>query len=194
MIAIRALPLCHAALASACLLCLGTAPAHAGCAGSDAIDQCLVGAWKQTGGGAVEWMRRNMPPGMSIPKASQSGQLVVLNRDGSFWSAPASGDVTIRMQGADGAKQAEGNIKAQARGRWSAADGTFHLCTDEQKFEGQARMTGPGGTHSMPLTPPSPAGPVAFGYTCAGDTLETVQSFPGMPDPMTTQYARAQAE
>lgn len=176
-------------------LCLGSGPAAAECAGSDAIDRCLVGAWKQTGGGAVEWMRRNMPPGMTIPRTQQSGQFVVLNKDGSFWTAPVSGDVTIRMEGSDGLMQAEGNIKVQASGRWSAADGKFHLCTDEQKFEGQARVTIPGGGgHTMPLSPPRPTGPVAFDYTCSGDTLETVQAMAGVADPMTTQYERTKTQ
>jgi hypothetical protein len=181
--------------AAAPMLGLAAVPAAADCAGSKAIDSCLVGAWKQTGGGAVEWMRRNMPPGMTIPPAGQSGQLVVLNKDGSFWTAPLTGNVTIRMEDPRGAMQAEGDIKVQAKGRWSAADSKFHLCTDEQKFEGQAQVKVPGADrHTMPLNPPPSTGPTTFGYKCAGDTLETRQAIPGVADPMTTQYARTAAK
>lgn len=186
---------CRPALAAVLGMYLAAAPAHAGCAGVEAIDRCLLGGWKQSGGGAVEWMRRNMPPGMSIPRAQQSEQLVVFNKDGTYWTAPMKGEVTLRMESPDGVIQADGNVEAQASGRWAAADGAFHLCADDQKFNARTRMAAPdGSSHAMPLTPPPATGPVAFGYKCSGDALATVQPVPGIDDPITTQYQRAETQ
>lgn len=180
--------------AAAMMLGTGTAvPAAAECAGASAIDACLVGAWKQTGGGPVEWMKRNMPPGMTIPAADQSGRVFVLDRDGGFRTAPMSSDITFRMEGR-GSVRIEGG-EVQASGRWAAADGVLHLCPDDQKFEGQARVTVPGaGQQTMPLGQPSATGPMTLDYACSGDTLETSQPVPGMDDSITTQYARTEAE
>jgi hypothetical protein len=181
--------------AAAMMLGTGTAvPAAAECAGASAIDACLVGAWKQTGGGPVEWMKRNMPPGMSVPGADQGERIIVLDRNGGFRTAPMSSDITFRMEGQGGAVRIEGG-EVQASGRWSAANGKFHLCMETQKVEGQARVTVPGaGQQTMPFGQPSATGPMTLDYACSDDTLETTQPVPGMDDPITTRYARTEAE
>ena len=176
------------------VLSLKPAPATAECAGSATLDACLVGTWRQTGGGAVEWMHRNMPPGMPVPVVDTSAQLTVYNKDGSYWSAPISGQTAIHTEGDDGNLRISGKLKVKARGRWSAASGALHLCTDHQMFEGQARVTAPGGqSHVMPLPVSPSSGPVSFGYRCSGNKLETRQSFPGIADPMVTQFERTVA-
>ena len=43
-------------------------PARADCSAPPSIDTCLVGSWKQTGGGAAEWMRQNLK--MAQPTAA----------------------------------------------------------------------------------------------------------------------------
>jgi len=43
-------------------------PAQADCPSPPSIDSCLVGSWKQTGGGAAEWMRQNLK--MAQPTAA----------------------------------------------------------------------------------------------------------------------------
>lgn len=178
--------------ASIALLCTGN-PASAACAGMEAIDACLVGAWRQTGGGAVEWMRRNMQKGMTIPNTDQGDRVIVFNGDGGYRSAPASGKITMRMESAEGGLRADSDLKVQARGRWSAKSGMLHLCTDHQTFEGRARITTPGGPQQvMPLPAPQASGPTSFGYRCSKRALETRKSFPGIPNPMVTHYERAE--
>lgn len=181
-------------LGAAFMLPLNPVPAVAECAGAATLDTCLVGAWRQSGGGAVEWMRRNMPPGTPLPNVNTGAQLTVYNKDGSYWSAPVPDQTTIRLQGSDGNLRIDGNLKVKARGRWSVASAMLHLCTDHQTFEGEARITVPGGqSHVLPLPVPEASGPVSFGYRCSGNTLETRKSFPGMADPMVTRFERTGA-
>ena len=73
----------HSSIAFAALLAAITLSeaAVAEC-GSHAIDACLVGAWKQTGGGAAEWMRENMK--MAQVKMFASNAVITLNRDGTL--------------------------------------------------------------------------------------------------------------
>lgn len=160
------------------------------CAGSRAIDRCLVGAWRQTGGGAVEWMRRNMPPGLSIPNVNAGEQAMVLMEDGTYWTAPFSQELTILIEGRDGTTRADGRGVAQASGRWSAEGGRLNLCADSEAFSGRAVFTPPsGGRFTMPLAAPGPSGPMSYDYTCSAGSLETRLGFSGIPDPMVTQFS-----
>lgn len=72
-----------------------TAPAKAECMENSAIDSRLAGAWRQSGGGMVEWMKRNMPPGMPVPQIDQSGQVIAFNKDGTYWTAPLSNPTAV---------------------------------------------------------------------------------------------------
>jgi hypothetical protein len=56
--------------------------AQAGCTASPAVDACLVGTWKQTGGGAAEWMRQNLK--MAQVGAVASNGTLTFNADGTF--------------------------------------------------------------------------------------------------------------
>lgn len=172
---------------------LAAPPAHAECAGLTTVDTCLVGAWRQSGGGAVEWMKRNMPPGMPVPQVNTSGQMIVLNRDGSYWTTPMTAKTTIKLGGSEGALRAEGTMTAQSKGRWSSQSGTLNLCPDEETMNGQMQFTGPGGRrHTMPMALQPTHGSMNLVYRCAGEGLETEMTIPGMKDPMTTRYARVQ--
>lgn len=185
--------LCPFLLGGLVMLGSGIGPAAAGCAGVDALDACLAGAWKQTGGGPVEWMKRNMPPGMSVPGMDRGKRIIVLDRNGGFRTAPVSSDITFRMEGQGSVRIEGGEIRTS--GRWAAADGVLHLCPDDQQVEGQARVTVPGaGAQNIPLGRPASDGPARLEYSCAGDTLETVQAVPGMGDKITTRYERTGAD
>lgn len=70
-----------------------------GCAESIAVDMCLVGMWKQNGGGAVECMRANMPPGMNIPLHRQpvpNGQVTTPAEDMAVTTPAGNGVLTMR--------------------------------------------------------------------------------------------------
>lgn len=162
------------------------------CAGSNSTDRCIVGVWQKTGGGAVEWMRRNMPPGISIPHAADSGGIIRFAPDGHYWTAPYSNELIIQIESADGIERYEGNGVAQSAGYWSAAGGRINMCADEQAFAGTIRAEGAPGP-GMPVGPPGSSGPLTQEYTCSGTTLITRQRFPDMPDPMVTEYSRVGA-
>lgn len=174
------------------MLAVTFAPAAAaedGCAGVSAVDRCLVGVWKKTGGGAVAWMRANMPPGVSIPEHTERGGIMRFAADGTYWTAPLGNDLVVQLETPDGIERYEGQGVASAAGRWSAQDGRMHLCTDSQVFAGTVKAEGAPGP-GMPVGPPGSGGPLSQDYDCSGDSLETRKSFSGIPQPMVTQYSR----
>ncbi len=59
-----------------------SAPARADCQAPPSIDNCLVGTWKQTGGGAAEWMRQNLK--MAQPTVAPNDGTLMFNGDGTF--------------------------------------------------------------------------------------------------------------
>lgn len=159
-------------------------PAHADCKVA-AVDDCLVGAWKQTGGGPGEWMREHMK--MAQIKIEASNATMTFKKDGTFATSRASTDTEVSMN--DSPMKAMGKMTTQGSGRWSAADGKLSLCTTSIDAKGSIEMKGPDGettTMQMPQMQPSD---ISMSYTCAGDTLSTVQAMP-MNSEMTTTYAR----
>ncbi|NEX91469.1 hypothetical protein [Caulobacter sp. 17J65-9] len=163
--------------------------ACAECAAIRTVDACLVGTWRQTGGGPVEWMRRHMPAGASIPSAERSGDVFTLNHDGSFTTGTFRASATILMEHADGTAEGQGRLAAQAGGYWSAADGWLNLCPREQSLAGQARVTLPaGGTRTTPIGPGRPVQSTQT-YSCDETSLITWMDMPGS-DPMETSYTR----
>lgn len=166
--------------------------ADSDCAGSSSTDSCIVGVWQKTGGGAVEWMRRNMPPGISIPHAADSGGIIRFAPDGRFWTAPYSNELVIQIESTDGIERYEGNGVAQSAGYWSAGEGRINMCTDTQAFAGTVKAEGAPGP-GMPVGPAGSSGPLTQEYTCNSTTLITRQRFPDMPDPMVTEYSRVGA-
>lgn len=150
--------------------CATAEPAAAECGGAKAVDACMTGAWKQTGGGEMEWMIRNLPSALRLQGAARNQQIMVLNGDGGYWTAAMEGSGPIRLQGSGAAIHSAAGAKLRSRGQWSAAQGKLRLCSKS------------GGS-------PQDA-PAAFEYTCSGDSLETRHTMPGMSEPITTQYER----
>jgi hypothetical protein len=169
-------------------LTLGHTPASAECVGVSGTDACLVGTWRQTGGGAEAWMQRNLPPGVPVPQIETQGdETMSLGPDGSFSTGPRQGTAKVEF----GQMQVESDITGSAKGRWSAANGKLNLCPAAADTGGEVRIIGPGGQQfAMPVSPESEE-PVSLDYVCAGNTLETSLAFPEMDDPLTTQYTRA---
>lgn len=159
------------------------------CQGSSEIDSCLVGAWKQSGGGAVEWMRQVMPQ-MQIPHAEQRGGIIVLKPDGTYFTTPMTANTTIVLEDDGRVLKADGELVTEATGNWSASEGKLNLCQAGGSVAGSAKLTMPGGQMTMPLPNPGTSGPMQMDYSCSGDSFETRLSMPGMPIPMKTTYSR----
>jgi hypothetical protein len=160
-------------------------PALADCKESPSVDNCLVGTWQQTGGGAVEWMREHMK--MAQVKVTANNAKITFNADGTF--ATSKVDATAEVTSEDAPMQAIGQMSSQGSGQWSAADGKLTLCMTAVAGQGTIEFKGPDGkTTSMPMPQMQPAD-ATMDYTCAGDALSTVLPMP-MGSTMTTTYAR----
>ncbi|MBI1418173.1 MAG: hypothetical protein GC146_13205 [Limimaricola sp.] len=156
------------------------------CAGSDAVDACLVGTWQMTGGGPVEWMKSQ---GLPITHATEGPRIVTYLSSGAYGTEPVSG--TLDM--ADDRFTSHGaGATTVATGRWSAAEGTLNICQDSGGLTGQVRVTTDAGSHTMPVSKPG-AGTISMAYSCAGDSLQTSMHFPGLPD-MVTEYGKIASE
>ena len=160
------------------------------CASGTATDACLVGTWRVTGGGSLQWLRDNMPSAARFAGNASTAELV-LQRDGMFRTGQVS--ASISMQPGESATRAEGDARLQASGRWSAADGQLNMCMDLAALDGEARLVARDETVRMPL-PPLPPSETSVSYTCSGDTLRTTQPMPrhggGEYPPMETIYTR----
>ncbi len=153
------------------------------CAGSDRIDACLVGTWVQSGGGAVEWMRAH---GISITSANVQPGPVTYRGDGSYFTLPFGGELTMQFDDARGDGQGQSFGSA---GRWSAEGGTLNICEEAGGMSGQVTMTDEHGSHTMPVSVPGGA-ELTMSYSCSETSLETSLSFPNA-GPMVTQFSRA---
>ncbi len=163
----------------------GTAQAE--CAATPAIDTCLVGTWKQTGGGAAEWMRQNLK--MAQVKAPASNGTLTFNGDGTFSTSKVDSKAEVTAK--DAAVHATGQMSAQAGGKWSAAGGTLTLCMTNVSSSGTIEMKGPSGEGiKMPMPQMKPTNSTMT-YTCSGDSFSTVQPMPKNTT-MTTTYTRVQ--
>jgi hypothetical protein len=163
----------------------GAYQAQADCMNSQATDACLVGTWKQTGGGAAEWMRQNMK--MAQVSAVASNGTLTFNGDGTFSTSKV--DTKAKVTAKDAQVHAAGQMSGQASGRWSAAGGTLTLCMTAVASTGTIELKGPGGEGvKMPIPKMKPA-TSSMTYTCKGDTLSTVQPMPKNTT-MTTTYAK----
>jgi hypothetical protein len=160
------------------------------CGGSAAIDACLVGTWQQTGGGPVEWMQRVMSRRF-IAHGERRNVVTVYQSDGTYASAPLTVELTTHMETRRGVVRGDGHAVAQGAGRWSAEGGRLNVCQDRLRFHGTTTMTAPDGSRTtMPVPMPRGSGTVTMQYACSRTSLETTLTFPGIPQPMVTQYSR----
>ena len=160
------------------------------CAGSHTLDRCLVGSWTQTGGGAVAWMRAQMPRNFSA--RLNTTPVMTLRADGTYATGVVNGETHAEFHSRSGVSRAHGIGHAQASGRWSTKDGKLNLCPDSTRASGHTTITTPDRTMTMPMMVPPGHGSQSLDYTCSGASLETVLHFPGgdVP-PMPTQYSRS---
>ena len=152
------------------------------CAGSDAVDACLVGTWQMSGGGAVEWMRAN---GIPITRSRSGPRIVTFRGDGAYGTEPFDLSLTVRQ--GDMVGQGEGYMTVAA-GRWSAADGALNICQDSGTMSGEVTVTTPRHSGTMPVSQPG-AGQLTQSYSCSERSLSTTLDFTGM-SPMRTEYSK----
>ncbi len=167
------------------LLAAWSGPARADCQAPPSIDNCLVGSWKQTGGGAAEWMRQNLK--MAQPTAAPSDGTLTFNADGTFSTSKVDSKAEVTAPGTS--MHATGQMSAQASGTWSAASGTLTLCMTSVDSKGTIELEGPGGKKMKMAMPQMQPANTSMAYTCAGAALSTTQPMPKNTT-MTTNYAR----
>jgi len=172
------------ALAAVLAAVISNAAAAAEC-GTHEVDSCLIGAWKQTGGGAAEWMRQNLK--MAQVKMSASDVVMTLNGDGTFAMSKVEANAEVTAKGAE--MQASAHMASQGSGQWSAAGGKLVLCLNAVSSTGSAQIKLPNGTTMNLPAPQAKPSASTMSYTCSGDTLSTVQPM-AQNTTMTTTYAR----
>ena len=124
-----------------------------GCGGGG-LDQCLVGRWELTGGGTTEWLRREMPPEMRLPRSEHDGMGMTFLRTGGYRGGVNSWSGTFTFPDVDGIGRADGDASSSGTGRWSAQDGELTICPAHETFEGRVRIThADGETGTMDLSP-----------------------------------------
>lgn len=100
------------------------------CQTSAVIDRCMVGTWEQTGGGPMEFLRRQ-----GIPQVTRDamGRLVMTLRDDGTYSTrsvPLDYQITIPDDEMPVISDAVGTVGASS-GRWSGEGGVLMACIDE---------------------------------------------------------------
>ncbi|MGQ0531100.1 MAG: hypothetical protein ACT4OF_00225 [Caulobacteraceae bacterium] len=152
------------------------------CAGVSTIDACVIGSWRLTSGGAAEWMRAMGAPA----NISTANETITFRADGTYVTGVFQGE----MEGpTPSGGHVDGNVQAQAGGRWSTSGGVLNLCADMQALGGNARVTTRRGrTGNIPVAPAPPINS-SERYSCADASLNTERDIPGAP-PMPSQYTR----
>lgn len=166
-------------------LCLFAAPALADCAGSHAVDRCLVGVWHFQGGGSAEWMARNIHQA-HVTGVSHNEIVITFRPDGSFATNPVNVTADVHSNTTD--THGTGHTEGVARGTWSAAGGRFTLCTDPSSIHTTVSVVVHGHTITVPAADTA-ARPHATVYTCNATTMVTTQPIPGH-EPIVTRYVR----
>ncbi|WP_395645188.1 hypothetical protein [Terricaulis sp.] len=159
------------------------------CMAASVIDRCLVGRWRQTGGGPLEYMRSR---GVPITRANVDALVITLNDDGTFQSGGANIDVETRTVDHHGhvmESDSEGSVRP-SHGRWSAEAGRFSGCFDGGGgASGQTVASAGGYAMTTPFGSADLAGTGGgTSYTCSATTFTT--SSPTRYGPMTYTFTR----
>ena len=171
-------------LIAAVIACAAATPAFADCAGSHALDRCLIGTWSYSSGGSGAWMARNIHMA-HVTGVTHNDLKISFRPDGTFSTGHV--DVHATVAANDGSMTGSGHASGQASGTWSAMGGHFNLCTTP----GSVTTTVTVVVHGHPITvaPPMPAHPQATAYTCNAATMTTTSPIPGH-EPIVTTYSR----
>ncbi|MEM6422406.1 MAG: hypothetical protein AAF698_07435, partial [Pseudomonadota bacterium] len=153
------------------------------CGETRAVDACLVGTWRMSGGGPIEWMRSQ---GLPITSAFSTPRIVQFLSDGIYATEPFDTGLTMELD-EDAIGEAEAQV-AVAVGRWSAEEGVLNICQDSGGLSGQMTARTPSGSTTRGISQPG-MGTLTQSYSCARTSLTTSLPFRGMA-PMTTEYTR----
>ena len=170
--------------AAGLILVINTGLARADdCAGTSAVDRCLIGTWKMTTNGTEQWMRAHIR-NYHVTSVQTTDNTITLKADGTFTTGNSK--VVARGVTASGAS-GTGTMNAQASGVWSAADGKFNICARASTMEGTTTVTGNGHSTTTPVHPHVP--PVSTRtYSCSGDTFTVSQPLHG--DTVVSTYTK----
>ena len=159
--------------------------------GETPIDACLVGSWEMTGGGPMEWVKRRLPPGVSIPRDNMGTLRIRLKENGTFAAEAVGLDYQIRS--VDGRRTSTADVSGQTNrftGYWSARDGRMRACSAGGASADQtvvARGAGVSKTTSYPMS----TGPLngETRYTCNATTFTSQVPMP-RGEPMDYRFTR----
>jgi hypothetical protein len=117
---------------------------------------------------------------------STANETITFRADGTYVTGAFRGE----MEGeTPGGGHVDGEVRAQAGGRWSTSDGVLNFCADMQALSGSARVTSRRGRTGTIGVGPAPPTNSSERYSCAGSTLDTERDIPGAPS-MPSQYTR----
>jgi|GEM_PF-685680 len=158
--------------------------------GDTPIDACLVGSWEMTGGGPMEWMKRRLPPGVSVPRDNMGTLRIRLNDDGSFSSESVG--IDYQMQAVDGRNTTTGDVAgrtSRVTGYWSARGGVMRACSAGASADATVTARGGGVTASTPYS--MSTGPLSgeTRYTCNATTFTSQVPMPRY-EPMEYRFRR----
>jgi hypothetical protein len=160
-----------------------------GCLVSRVIDRCIVGRWRQTGGGPLEYLRRNHVP---ITTANQTTLVLTMRDDGTFSTNSIETGAEMETTDSHGHVM-RGTANADTRavtGRWSAEDGALMGCIDSGgERNGVTVLEAEGRRRTMPVSGGSMGGLGGqSSYTCSDTTFTT--SAPTAHGPMEYEFTR----
>lgn len=157
------------------------------------IDKCMVGRWKLTAGGPMEWLKAQGMP--AVTRDNMGSFVITINDDGTFRSDGFEMDYQLQFRGSDGVRQADtlGGVKGTS-GQWSAKNGRLHACFAQG---GEATGTTVVSTSKGPFSAPFALGGVggqdgSASYSCSTTTLTTTSPMPRGGD-MQHQFTRISA-
>lgn len=159
------------------------------CMAASVIDRCLVGRWRQSGGGPVEYLRAR---GIPFTHTNVDPLVLTMNDDGTFQTGGANLDVGTRTVDSHGhvmESESQGRVQASF-GRWSADGGRISGCFDGGgSGSGTTRSSAAGYTITTPFSSPDVGGTSGgTSYTCSATTFTTSQ--PTRYGPMTYTFTR----
>jgi hypothetical protein len=153
------------------------------CGASSQTDPCLVGAWRQSGGGPLEFLRRTLPPEL-FQRLEANPQELFFRADGTVQTGGGTGAIGASRGGV----RFDGQGRYNASGRWSTSGGTLTICPDVLAVRGRVEVEAGGERGSFAL-PPVPSQPTVSRYSCSADRLTTTVPMGG-GGTMSTTFSR----
>lgn len=160
--------------------------------GPAVIDACMVGTWEQTGGGPMEWLRRNGMP--QVTRNNMGSLRLTMRDDGTFISQAVGMDFQMSIPSGDRGPVISDTVGtiAGSGGRWSAERGELRACFDSGgQASGAISARYPNGmTGGGPFSTPGLGGTGgSTRYVCSGDSLRTTNDMP-RGGPMVHEFRR----